>query len=263
MKYKHARYNTISNKITNEDKLFAGNYTIDPYQNCEFGCTYCDSTIDNTIFVKTNAVQLLKKEILTMEKGTIIIGSVVDPYQMAEKKYGITRELLKTVKQENFPVHILSKSTLIERDIDLLSNMNDCLVTVSITTLDEDISRVFEKKAPLPHRRLQVVKKLAENGIKTGLAVIPILPFIVEKELEEIMKQTNEHKASYVLHKHLELKGDQKNIFIATLKKHYPGLVEKYEKLYEGSYMPDDSYISKINQIMTRLCAKYSIKNKI
>ena len=253
----------LLNRITTKDKLFNGNYTLNPYQNCGFGCRYCDSTYDETIYIKTNAAQLLKKELETAEKGVIIVGSVIDPYQKAEESYNITRNLLEIIAQYDFPCHILTKSNLVLRDIDLLSKMSDCKVTISITTLDQTISDIFEKNVPLPLERLKTIEKLSELGINAGLAVIPILPFIAEDELESIVKSAKKHKAHYILHKHLELRGDQKNIFIEFLGTSYPNLVEKYETLYMGSYMPDDTYISKINSTIKKLCVKYKLKNRI
>jgi DNA repair photolyase len=92
---------------------------------------------------------------------------------------------------------------------------------------------------------------------------MPILPFIAEGALEGIVKSAKKHKAHYILHKHLELRGDQKNIFMKILEESYPNLVEKYEELYKDSYMPDDNYISKINSTIKKLCVKYKLKNKI
>ena len=263
MEYKHARYNSLLNKIINKDKLFTGDYTLDPYQNCEYGCIYCDSTLDETIYIKTNATQLLKKELEKNERGTIIVGSVSDPYQEAEKKYKTTRNLLKIIEQYDFPCHVLTKSNLVLKDIDVLSKIKNCTITISIISLDKSVSDIFEKKVPLPKERLQTVKKLSERGIKTGLAVIPILPFIVEEELENIVKSASKYKAHHVLHRHLELKGDQKNIFTRALEEFYPHLVKKYEKLYGNSYKPDQVYISKINDIVKRYCKNYGISNKI
>jgi len=263
MKYKTVQCSFLLNRITNKDKLFKGNYTLDPYQNCEFGCRYCDSTFEKTIYVKINADQILKKELQTLEKGTIIVGSVVDPYQKAEENYNITRNLLKTIKQYDFPCHILTKSNLILRDVDVLSKMNNCTVTLSITTLDQSISDIFEKHVPTAIERLETIKKLSKLGIKTGLAVIPILPFIVEEELEYIVKSAEDHRASYILHKYLELKGDQKEIFIRILEGSFPDLVEKYEKLYADSYMPDENYVLKMNDTFKKLCSKYKLKGGI
>jgi len=263
MNYKPIQCSFLLNRITTKDKLFNGNYTLDPYQNCGFGCRYCDSTYDETIYIKTNAAQLLKKELKTTEKGTIIVGSVVDPYQKAEESYNITRNLLEIIEQYDFPCHILTKSNLILRDIDLLSKMNNCKATISITTLNPSVSDLFERDVPSPIERLETIKKLSERGIKTGLAVIPILPFIAEDEFENIVKSAKKHKAHYILHKHLELKGDQKNIFMKILEESYPNLVEKYEELYKDSYMPSDIFISKINSTIEKLCVKYKLKNRI
>ena len=263
MKYKHVKYGSLITKITNKDLLFIGDYTLDPYQNCEFGCKYCDSALDETIYIKTNAVQLLEEEIETIEKGTIIVGSVHDPYQEIEKEYEITRSLLKIIKQHNFSCHILTKSNLVLRDIDILSKINNCVVTISITTLNESISNVFEMKVPSPTKRLQIIKKLSENNIKTGLAIMPVLPFIVEGEFEKIIKVASKNGADYVLHKHLELKGDQKSIFLKTLEKFNPNLMDKYVELYGDSYMPDQTYILKINDMITKYCKKYGLPMEI
>jgi len=263
MEYKCARYDSLVNNITTKDRLFFGNYTVDPYQNCEFGCTYCDSAIDKTIYIKTNATQLLNKELATKEKGKIIVGSVHDPYQHAENSYKITRDVLKIIQEQGFSCHILTKSNLVIRDIDILSNMEKCLVTISIATLNESVANIFEKNVPSPKERLRTVKILSGHGIKTGIAIMPILPFIVEGELKKMVKTAREYNAQYVLHKHLELKGDQKRLFMNTLKEYYPYLVKKYEQLYENSYMPDNAYLTKIRNNVDKWCSEYSIKNRI
>ena len=263
MLYKHAKYCSLLNKITNKDLLFNGDYTLDPYQNCEFGCKYCDSSLDKTIYIKNNAVQLLEEEIETIEKGTIIVGSVHDPYQEIEKECRNTRNLLEIIKEHGFPCHILTKSNLILRDIDILSKLSKCLVTVSITTLNENTCNIFEENVPSSKERLRVVEKLSERGIKSGLAIMPILPFIVEGELEDIVKAACKHKADYILHKHLELKGDQKTVFLKALEKFNPSLINRYEELYKDSYMPNQEYILKIKNTIEKLCAGYNLKNRI
>ncbi len=263
MSYKHVKVDFLLNRITTKDKLFAGDYTIDPYQNCEFGCLYCDSSFDKTIYVKTNAVETLEKELEKLEAGIIIVGSVHDPYQKAEEEFKITRNLLKIIQKHGFSCHILTKSDLILRDVDILSRMYNCVVTISMISLKDSVTNTFEKNVPMPKSRLQTIEKLTNKGIKTGLAVLPIIPYIVEDELEEIIKSARDHNAQYLLYKHLELKGDQKMFFIDILKKFYPDLVSKYEKLYEASYMPDNEYISRVNNVMNELCNYYKLKNKI
>jgi DNA repair photolyase len=263
MHYKQIKVDFLLNKITKKDSLFKGDYTIDSYQNCEFGCLYCDSSFDKTIYIKTNAAEILNKELEKSKKGTIIVGSVHDPYQKAEEEFKITRDLLKIINQQEFSCHILTKSDLVIRDIDILKKIDNCKVTISITSLKDAVSKIFEKNVPLPKIRLQTIEKLTNEGIISGLAVIPVLPYIVEEELENIVKSAKNHKALYLLHKHLELKGDQKTFFINILKDFYPELVEKYEKLYMDSYMPDQKYILKINNAIKKLCNSYNLKNRI
>jgi DNA repair photolyase len=263
MEYKQINIDTLIKTITKKDTLFGGNYTIDPYQNCEYGCNYCDSSLEKKIYIKTNALEIFNNEIKQIKKGKIIIGSVHDPYQIAEKNYKITRNILKLIQKNNFTCHILTKSNLVLRDLDILSKMNKCFVTISLTSLNKNITNIFEKKVPFSEIRLDTIKKLSKSGITAGLAIIPILPYITDMEIEKILKHAKENFTSYVLYKHLELKGDQKILFFNILKKHYPLLIDKYTKLYQDSYHPNDDYILKIKKEINTLCKKYGLKNKI
>jgi len=261
MQYKEIKSKSLIKKITTKDRLFNGKYTIDPYQNCEFGCSYCDSYLDKTIYVKINAAELLKKELKNLPKGIIIIGSVNDPYQNAEKKFYITKDILEIIKQNNFPCHILTKSDLILRDIDLLSEIKNCFVTTSIISLNSSILKIFEKNVISTEKRLMIIKKLSDNGIKTGLAIIPIIPFLVEDEFENIIKSARKYKAQYIINKSLELRGDQKNLFMNLIKNYKTDLLDKYKNLYKDSYLPDRKYILQINKKLDKLCHIYNLKH--
>lgn len=263
MSYNQIKVDFLLNKITKKDKLFKGDYTIDSFQNCEFGCLYCDSSFDKKIYIKTNAVEILNKELEKSKKGTIIVGSVHDPYQKVEEEYKITRDLLKIIAKQDFSCHILTKSDLIIRDIDILKKINNCKVTISIISLKKIVSEIFEKYVPSPKVRLKIIEKLTNEGINAGLAIIPVLPYITEEELEDIVKSAKTHSAFYLLYKYLELKGDQKMFFFKILKEFYPDLVEKYKKLYMESYMPNKKYILKIDNCVKKLCSSYDIKNRI
>ena len=120
MKYKQIIINSALKKITKKDILFNGDYTIDPYQNCEFGCMYCDSSIEKKVMIKNNVIEILNKELKEIKKANIIIGSVHDPYQKKKKKQEKTRNILKLIKKHNLCCHILTKSDLVLRDIDIL-----------------------------------------------------------------------------------------------------------------------------------------------
>jgi DNA repair photolyase len=141
--------------------------------------------------------------------------------------------------------------------------MKSPLVTVSISSLNEEISMLFEKDVPLPEERLQTIQKLSESGIKAGLALMPILPFIAESEFESIIKSARNYNVQYVLHKHLELKGDQKTRYITIIQDHFPELIKKYDELYKDSYIPNTDYILDINKNIEQLCKKYKIKKRI
>ena len=262
MIYKQIYVTKALNTITKKDNLFQGDYTLDPYQNCEFACTYCDSSFDSTIYVKINIAEILNKELNKSKIGRIIIGSVHDPYQNIEEKYKLTRQIIKTIKKNNFCCHILTKSDLVLRDINLLKSL-DSIVTISIISNKPTIVNNFEKNVSSTKTRLEVVKKLNENGIKSGIAIIPIIPYIVDDELEELIKSSKKNKAQYILSKYLELKGDQKNIFFRIIEKDYPNLLKKYNTLYHKSYNPDDDYINDLIKKIGKYCTKYNIKNSL
>jgi DNA repair photolyase len=249
-------------KITKKDSLFHGNYCVDPYQNCEFGCHYCDSSAEKTIYVRINVIDSLKKELEGMKNSRIIIGSVHDPYQPAEKKFELTKKILELLKQYDISCHILTKSPLILRDIDLLSELN-CMVTISLCSLHEQVIKIFEPAVPSPSLRLQTLETLRKQGISAGAALIPMLPYIVESELDDIVKTVRDAKAQYLLHKHLELKGDQERFFKNLLETHYPQLIQKYDELYENDFNPSKKYIEGLNALLFGYCKKYHISNKI
>ena len=262
MEYKIINCDSIVNKIMKKDSLFQGNYCVDPYQNCEFGCHYCDSSLEKTIYVKANVIDVLKKELEHIKKGRIIIGSVHDSYQNMEKKYRLTRTILETLKEFDFPCHILTKSPLILRDIDLLSQI-ECMITISVSSLDDQVVHIFEPEAPSPVDRLKTVQNLRNQGIITGLALIPMLPYIVETELESIVKAARSVDAQYLLHKHLEMKGDQEQLFRNLIEAHYPHLLPKYDALYDNDFNPRKEYIQKLNSALSEYCKKYKISDRI
>ena len=263
MDYKEVRISELVTRITKKDTLFCGDFTIDPYQYCEFSCNYCDSSFSDSIKIKTNAAEIFRNEIENQQMGRIIIGSVHDPYQEAEKKYKLTRKLLSIIQEFNFPCHILTKSPLVLRDLDILKNLKDCIVTISISSLKESVYSIFEPNVSVPLQRLNAIKTLSQYGIISGLAVIPILPYIVDDELEKIVKCARNHNALYVLCKTLELKGDQRDIFLSLIDKINSNLLSKYKKLYGESYLPDSSYALKIKNKIEELCKSYGLESSL
>ncbi len=245
-----------------KDSLFYGDYCIDPYQNCEFGCQYCDSSFENIIYIKKNIIDVLKKELTSMEPGRIIIGSVHDPYQNAEKDYEITKLVLETIKDHHFSCHIITKSPLVLRDIDLITHL-DCIVTISLLSLNPQVVQVFEPAVPSPSERIRTLQILRKHHIKAGIAFIPLLPYISDSELDSLFEAAQSVDAQYLLHKFLELKGDQKQHYRQLIKIHYPGLLQRYDALYEHSIKPDKTYMTEVNDALSKYHKKYDIPDKI
>ena len=214
--------------------------SINPYRGCEHGCIYCyarpshayvdlSSGIDfeTKLFYKSNAAALLEKELAAKayECSPIALGTNTDPYQPVERRYQITRQLIEVLSERNHPLTIVTKSSLVERDIDLLAPMaekNLVKIFISVTTLDHELMQRMEPRATAPKRRLQTLVKLHEAGIPTGMMFAPVIPVINDSEMEAILERgtaTGISNAGYVL---LRLPYEIKGLFREWLDNHYP-----------------------------------------
>lgn len=172
-------------------------YCINPYVGCSHGCRYCYATFmkrytghteewGSFVDVKINAPEILKKQMKRAARGTIIISSVTDAYQPIEAKYKLTRQCLEALLPYQFPIDILTKSPLVLRDMDLIKQFKDREVGITIPTDNEAIRNIFEPHAPSIDMRIQALKALHDNGIKTYAFIAPILPMNPETLLERI-----------------------------------------------------------------------------
>jgi DNA repair photolyase len=214
--------------------------SINPYQGCEHGCIYCFARpthayldlspgldFETRLFGKSNAAELLRGELSRpgYRCEVIALGVNTDAYQPIEREYRITRSLLEVLWEFRHPVGLVTKSSLIERDIDLLAPMAAqglAHVMFSITTLDAELARKLEPRAPAPYRRLEAVRRLSEAGIPTGVLVAPTIPFLTDKDMERILEAAAEagaRQAGYVL---LRLPHELKGLFKDWLDRHYP-----------------------------------------
>ena len=214
--------------------------SLNPYRGCEHGCVYCFARpshayldlspgldFETMLYAKTNAAEMLRKEFA--RKGyrcsPISLGINTDAYQPIERRYRITRQLLEVFAECRHPVSLITKSALIQRDIDLLAPMaKEGLVTVyvSITSLDNTLSSKLEPRAAAPHTRLKTVQALHEAGIPVGTMVAPIIPMITDREIEHILEAAYAHgarAAGYVL---LRLPHELKDVWREWLALHYP-----------------------------------------
>lgn len=184
--------------------------------------------------IKINAPEVLEKELHKQpEKKTVLLSSVTDPYEPVEKKYKITRAILKVLLKYDFPTSILTKSDLVLRDMDLLKQFSRCSVGITITTVDKAIAMDFEPHSPSPQRRLQALEILYRNGIKTYAFIGPILPYLTD--LKSIFEVIN-GKVDFLMAESLNMKcGNQKNIF-EVLNRRYPHLVSIYKKGFNKKF---------------------------
>lgn len=237
---------------------FGFNWTINPYRGCSHSCNYCfarpthtyldfnaGEDFENKIVVKVNAVELLHKEVRKKSWGgeLIAMGTNTDPYQRAEGHYKLMRGILKELNVVRNPYSILTKGTLIQRDIDLLqegAEVTDVSTNFSVGTVDEKVWRESEPGTPHPMKRLEVVRKLNESGIPCGVLMAPILPGISDsmEQLEATVRAAAEAGATHITPIVLHLRPGVKEEFIPWLEATYPTLVQSYETMYKRSNAP-------------------------
>jgi len=219
--------------------------SINPYRGCEHGCIYCyarpnhsyvglspGADFERRLFAKVNAAQLLIEELSapSYRCRPINIGSSTDAYQPIEREYRITRSILQVLADCRHPVTLVTKSSLIERDVDLLSALaRDHLVGVfvTVTTLDADLARVWEPRAAAPWRRLETIRRLSEAGIPVGVSIAPVAPFINEPEMEAVLTAARDAGARSAMYMVLRLPWELKDIFGAWLAAHFPDRAQR------------------------------------
>lgn len=234
---------SIVNKVTSPD--VGMDFSLNPYQGCEHGCIYCYARnsheywgysagldFEQKILVKRNAVALLEQKLRSKswKAAPIILSGNTDCYQPIEKKLEITRELLKTFLKYRHPVGIITKNALIQRDIDILTELTqDNLVhaTLSITSLSEETRRILEPRTASIKKRLETVEKLAAKNIPVSVMMAPIIPAINSHEIMPLVKEIASRGADGVGYTIVRLNGAIAEIFSDWIKKTMPDRAEK------------------------------------
>ncbi len=214
--------------------------SVNPYRGCEHGCVYCYARpshayvnlspgidFETQLFAKRNAAELLRSEI--SKKGyvpsPINFGANTDPYQPIERDEKITRACLEVMLEARHPLTIVTKNALIERDIDLLAGLakkNLVNVFVSISQLDNELTRILEPRASTPARRLHVIRVLADAGVPTCVLVAPIIPFINDEFIERVLDASKQHGAVAASYTIVRLPYEVKTLFKDWLLQHFP-----------------------------------------
>jgi DNA repair photolyase len=257
-------------------------WTINPYRGCEFACKYCYARythefmemrdgvdFEQKIYAKQHAADLLRQELRKVKPGEdIALGTATDPYQPIEKKLEITRAILQEISRHSgLEVGIVTKSAMVTRDIDVLREVatnNRISVSFTVTTVDAELARILEPRAPRPDLRLESLKKLREAGIRAGVICAPVLPGITDgpKQLEAVVKAAAEAKATHIYANPLFLKPCSAAVFMPFLKEHFPDLVREYERRFNDKAFLPAAYRKRISELFGKLRAKYAIRSE-
>ncbi len=224
-------------------------YSFSPYVGCSHGCLYCYASSYIKDFynprIKKDVLKNLKKDIVKIKENKYVsIANSSDPYQHLEEKYRLTREALKIFLKHQFRVMIITKSDLVIRDIDILKN-SKVAVSITITTLDKEKAKKLEPNAPNPERRLEALRILSENNIPTIARIDPIIPFINDYEIEEIVKEVKNAGVKHIVSSTYKVRMDNwkrmSEVFTEEMKK-LENLYFKHGEKYNGYYYLPKNY---------------------
>jgi DNA repair photolyase len=244
-------------------RIIQPNHNFNLYKGCTHGCIYCDSRSEcyqikdfTDIKYKENALQIMENELIRKRHKTILTtGSMSDPYLPIESKLQLTRGALKLILKYNFGVAVLTKSSAIERDIDLYQAINQnqkAIVCMTLTTVDDALAKKIEPDVSLPSRRLETLKKMNESGIITGVWMTPLLPFIcdTEENIKSIISACHEVGVQFIIEFGIgtTMRKGSREYFYQKLDEQFPGLKQKYIKTYQDQYIcnaPQHEYLRK------------------
>lgn len=277
---------SILRKHKRIDSWFLSRYGMNLYRGCTHNCIYCDGRAEGyyvddfgtEVGVKVNAIEILRRELdparrrKPLRRGFMMIGGGVgDSYQPVEKQRRISRQALELIAEYQFPVHILTKSTLVKRDIDVLKAINGknrAIVSFSFSSVDDDISALFEPGVPPPSERLETIKFFKQEGIACGMYLMPVIPFITDKPrlMEDAVRSARDTGVDFINFSGMTLKdGRQKDYFMQTITKHYPELISSYRKIYKNDKWGQASgeYYQSIHQTFSTIIDQYKIPSRM
>lgn len=253
-------------------------WTINPYRGCEFGCVYCYARytheflelrdpmdFERRIFVKRMAAQVLAHTLARTPIGSdpIAIGTATDPYQPAERKYGLTRSMLEVFAQlGGLELSITTKSALVARDLDLLGAINSrsrLSVNFSLITLNRRLQRALEPRAPRPELRLRALAELSRAGIRCNLLMMPMIPGLTDAPaaIERVVRAARHAGAGAVWWRSLFLKPSAARRFIPFIKRNFPEVAGRIDEFYARAVYAPRAYDERLGAIFDRMRAKY------
>jgi DNA repair photolyase len=257
--------------------------SINPYRGCEFGCRYCyarythefmemkdPAEFEHKIYIKQNAAWLLRQEIRSLRPGEeIALGTATDPWQPIERRVRVTRSILEVLaEQRGLHIGVVTKSTLIERDIDLLQRIaerSELVLNITITTPDVELARILEPRAPRPDLRFRTVKRLRQAGLTTGIFCSPLMPGITDnaQALDSMCRLARDAGANFLHANPLFLKPCSKGTFLAFVHQHFPELDASYAKRYETEAFVSKAYQKRIGELVAAVTRKYGLSRRL
>ena len=253
-------------------------WSLNPYQGCAHGCHYCYARryhayrdldpgrdFEIELFVKTNVAAVLRRELRRRSwvGDLVAIGTATDPYQPVEGRYRLTRGCLEALADHNNPASLVTKGTLIVRDIDVLASMaagSGVTVVFSLTTLDPGLWQRLEPGTPPPGQRLRAMASLVKAGVRAGVLLAPVLPGLTDDpaNLEGLVSAAAAHGAQFLGAQVLYLKGGTREHFLGYLRRHHPQLLANYQRLFPGSYSPK-RFQQQLQASVTQLKESYQL----
>lgn len=277
MKVKEIEAKVLLAHVPQPDTYFGLRYNMNLYRGCQHRCIYCDSRsacygvdgFDTEILVKVNALELLRKELASKRvKGVIGLGSMNDPFMPIEREWDLTGQALAVIAEFGFPVHLITKSDLVLKDLETLCVINQTYASVSftLTTTDDALAAKVEPLAPRPSARLAAMRVLADHGIQTGVTLMPVLPFIEDNEenISAIVEQAAAAGARYILPwMGMSLRDRQREYYYQQLNRLFPGLRQRYEGTYGERYSCTAPQASRLYHLCETLCQQHSIVTRL
>ncbi|WP_409069988.1 radical SAM protein [Clostridium caseinilyticum] len=280
MKLEYIPAKTLISNYNKDNWWFGINYNMNIYKGCSHGCIYCDSRSEcyglenfDRIRAKKDAIQIITNELRKKrKKGIIGTGAMSDPYNPFEKEMMLTRDALKEINNFNFGIAIATKSDLVLRDIDILKKIKShspTLIKITITTFDDELCKRIEPNVCVTSKRFKAIKELSNNGIFTGILLMPILPFINDNEenIVQIVRKAHECGAKFIFAygMGLTLRGNQREYFYNSLIEKFPNknIVAKYKEIFGNKYECASLNHKRLWYIFKNECEKLGILYKM
>jgi DNA repair photolyase len=272
---------SLLNRVVSKRGIYF-DWSINPYRGCEFGCRYCyarythefmdkrdPEQFEREIYIKQHAAWLLRQELKEVRPGEqIALGTATDPYQPIERNARVTRSLLEVfAERQGLRLGIVTKSTLIERDIDLLvqiARQNRLTLHLTITTPDAKLARILEPRAPRPDLRFRTVERLRAAGLRVGILCSPLMPGITDtpRALEGMARRAKKAGASFFAAQPLFLKPCSKPVFLRFIQENFPELEKAYAARYGDRAFVSKAYQERVGALVRAVVKKHGLEHR-